>query len=158
MLGFVQMSVKCIVNEGKFPSAECPSASSRERLPYLFPYFELSISNKNRLETGSESWFHTSPGYSAYLNYLENSMEYFTHLQVTLLILIALRTTWNTRARRVTWIMGVYGWSKLFACDNTQDPSYYIHYKHETLHCRIMYSYYTTPSLVCHSDSLFNVS
>ena len=31
-----------------------------------------------------------------------------------------------------TSIMGVYGWSKLLACDNTQDMSYYIHYIYNT--------------------------
>ena len=38
----------------------------------------------------------------------------------------------QTCARRVSCIMGVYGWFKLLPCDNTQAVSYYIHYIHDT--------------------------
>ena len=37
-----------------------------------------------------------------------------------------------TCARRVSCIMGVYGWSKLHGCNNTKAGTYYKHYIHDT--------------------------
>ena len=53
--------------------------------------------------------------------------------------------------------MYVYGLSEMPVCDDTQAASDYIHYVHDTQAVSIIYSYYTTPSSVCHSHSLYNI-
>ena len=46
-----------------------------------------------------------------------------------------------------------------YLCVTTLMPCHITYITYMTqMQCRIMYSYYTKPSLVCHSDSLINVS